>query len=516
MMQPVLTTAQSKGVDKHLIEEIGIPSLVLMENAAGGAVAAIEDWLAGASEIAVVCGTGNNGGDGLAIARLLTEREHNVTIFLAGTPEKLSPDARVQYDALSKLIDPDEVYSFETAEEIFDIVDGPDIVIDALLGTGSKGEPREAIAEGIRAINTFRSSSGAKVLAIDIPTGLDSDSGAASENVVIADRTVTMAAPKLGFYHGNARAYTGDIHIAPLGGSLPSAEGDRAFLVTAADLSIPPVAITSSKITRGRVLAICGSRGMTGAGIMSGGAALRSGCGMVTVALPESERRIVAQAVPELLTVGIAELDGDPAPGAWFDLQDHLERVDVVLIGCGLKPAPHTTEFVLKVIADVDKPMVIDGGALGALATNLGVLNSRKSPTILTPHVGELAKLVGRPWPEVERERIAVARVLVEKYGVIVVAKGAPAEYTVTPDRTCYINSSGNPGLATAGTGDVLAGMIASFLAQGFEASRAATTATYLHGLAGDFAATESTQHCMTATDVIAFLPQAFKSIGAK
>ncbi len=512
-MQPILTTAQSKAFDRHVIDEVGIPSLVLMENAARGCLDAVQDWLGESSEIVVLCGPGNNGGDGIALARLLDERGHNITVFLAAGIGDLSSDARVQYDALAKLIDPDEIYTFETAEEIFEIVERPDIVIDALLGTGSKGEPHGAIIEGIRAINTLKAASGAKILAIDLPTGLDADTGVVSENTVIADRSVTMGAAKIGFYRGDARSFTGDIIVAPLGASIQSVEGERAYRVEARDVSVPAFSYTASKITRGRVLAICGSRGMTGAAIMSGSSALRSGCGMVTVALPESERQIVAQAVPELLTIGLAELDGSPAPGGWIDLLDHLERVDVVLIGCGLKPVPHTAELALKIISEVDKPMVIDGGALGALAGHLELLASRKSPTVLTPHVAELAGLAGRTWQEVEKDRISVAREVAQKANVIVVAKGAPT-YTVTPDGTVYINSTGNPGLGTAGTGDVLAGMIASFLAQGLPTREAAVSAVYLHGLSADLVAIEKTQHCMTATDIITGLPHAFTKLG--
>ncbi|HEX5315345.1 MAG TPA: NAD(P)H-hydrate epimerase, partial [Candidatus Kapabacteria bacterium] len=219
-MQPVLTAAQSRTFDRHLIEELGIPSLVLMENAARGALDAIEDWLGAESEIAILCGPGNNGGDGLALARLLIERSYNVTVFLAGTGEKLSNDARVQFDALETSIDPDEIYSFEKSEEIFEIVDSPDIVIDALLGTGSKGAPKGAIAEGVKAIQTFKEA-GSKILALDLPTGLDADAGVFEANddaqsIVSADRTVTMGAPKIGFYQGISREYTGEVSIATL------------------------------------------------------------------------------------------------------------------------------------------------------------------------------------------------------------------------------------------------------------------------------------------------------------
>ncbi len=524
-MQPVFTAAQSRAFDKYLIEDIGIPSPVLMENAARAALNTMSDWLEvpGESEIVIICGTGNNGGDGMALARLFTEREYNVTVFLAGDESKLSPNAKAQYDALSKLIDPDEIYSFEKAEDIIEIVDGPDVIVDALLGTGSSGTARGAIAEGIKAIQMLKEALGAKVLAMDIPSGLDADHGAfeadeSSQLIVRTDRTVTMGAPKIGFYRAESRIFTGDISVASLGAESSSIPAN-AFLMGARDvaLAIRTFPYTASKMTRGRVLTICGSRGMTGAAIMSGMAALKSGCGMVTVAIPESERPIVAQAMPELMTHGLqSETNGSPDLPAWEELQGQLKRADVVLIGCGLPVILGTTALILKIVSEVEKPIVIDAGALSTLEGHLDILKKRKAPTILTPHAGEIARLVDRPLNEVVRDRLAVAREVAETTGCIVVMKGAPT-YIVTPDKTAYINTTGNVGLATAGTGDVLAGMIVSLLAQMPESPGEATmAAVYLHGLAGDFAAKEKTTHSMTATDVIAHLPQAFKSLGIK
>ena len=527
-MQPVLTSDRSRAFDKHLIDERGIPSLVLMENAARGALHAIGDWLEvpGETEIVIVCGTGNNGGDGMALARLLTEQSHNVTVFLAGDPSKLSTDAKVQYDILSKLIDPDEIYSFEKAEDIIEIVDGVDIIVDALLGTGSSGTPRGAIAEGIKAIQMLQDAIGAKVLAIDIPSGFDADHGAfeadeSSQNIVRADRTVTMAAPKIGFYQADSKIFTGDISIAELGAECSFTEEiqDRAFLMSGNDAAngIRTFRYTSSKMDRGRVLAICGSRGMTGAAIMSASAALKTGCGLVTVAIPESQRAIVAQAMPELMTYGLkSETNGSPDLAAWDELQGEFKRADAVLIGCGLPVILGTTALMLRIISQIEKPMVIDAGALSALQGHLDIIKNRKAPTILTPHIGELARLVDRPWQEVDRDRLAFGRQVAETYGCTVVVKGEPVQ-TIASDGAAYINTTGNVGLATGGTGDVLAGMIVSLLAQTPNAPiDAARTGVYLHGLAGDFAAQDKTTHSMTATDVITHLPNAFKALGFK
>ncbi len=527
-MQPVFTAAQSRNFDTYLIEAIGIPSPVLMENAARGAQNALSDWLGvpGETEIVIVCGTGNNGGDGMALARLLIEQSHNVTVFLAGDASKLSDDAKLQYDILSKLIDPDEIYSFEKAGDIIEIVDSVDIIVDALLGTGSTGAPRGAIAEGIKAIQMLQGAVGAKVLAMDIPSGLDTDHGAfesdeSSQFIVRADRTVTMAMPKIGFYQADSKIFTGDVSTAELGAEVSFNDSikDRAFLMSANDAAngIRTFRYTSSKMDRGRVLTICGSRGMTGAAIMCATAALKTGCGLVTVAIPESQRAIVAQAMPELMTRGLnAETNGSPDLPAWDELSGEFKRADAVLIGCGLPVILGTTALMLRIISQVDKPMVIDAGALSALQGHLDIIKNRKAPTILTPHIGELARLVDRPWQEVDRERLAYGRQVAKEYGCTVVVKGEPVQ-TIASDGTTYINTTGNVGLATGGTGDVLAGMIVSLLVQTpDEQIVAARTGVYLHGLAGDFAAADKTTHSMTATDVIAHLPNAFKALGFK
>lgn len=525
-MQPVLTAEQSRTFDKHLIEEIGIPSLTLMENAARGSVEAIQDWLAPNSEVLVLCGTGNNGGDGMAIARLLLGQSHNVTVFFAGDSSKLSVDAKTQYDILSKLLDPDEIYEFETADDIIEIAETPDVIVDALLGTGSNGVPRGAIVEGIKAIQLLKESTGAKVVAVDIPCGLDANNGAfeseeSSQLIVQADRTETMAAPKIGFYQADSRIFTGDVVVAGLGAefSFPENSKDKAFLVDpeATRRGIRDFRYTSSKIDRGRVLTICGSRGMTGAAIMSATAAFKTGCGLVTVAIPESQRAIIAQAMPELMTVGLThETNGSPDLPAWDELQSQFKKCEAVLIGCGLPVILGTTALILKIVAEVDKPMVIDAGALSTLQGHLDILKNRKAPTILTPHVGELSRLVDKTWQEADRKRLEYGRQIAKECNAIVVIKGEPVQ-TIAMDGTSYINTTGNVGLATGGTGDVLAGMIVSMLAQTPDKPvEAARTAVYLHGLAGDFAAKEKTTHGMTATDVITHIPQAFKALGIK
>ena len=540
-MQPVFTAAQSRAFDSYLIEEAGIPSLVLMENAARGALDAIRDWLTIPSpltsinsehalqterepEIVIFAGPGNNGGDGFAIARLLLERGIQPTVLLAGVPEKLSHDAREQYDILSRLLDPEEIYTIEKAEDALELIEAPDVIIDALLGTGSTGELRGAIKEAASAIEQLQEWHGSRVLAVDLPTGLDSDSGVHEKHslIVRADRTVTMGAPKIGFYQGISREFTGEISIAKLGAPYPKelfGSEPATYLISQEDVAplIPPFPFNASKYTRGRILVICGSRGMTGAAIMSASSALKSGAGWVTVAIPHSERAIVAQARPELVTIGIAEqADGSPTLEAWNDIQHELDHCDAVLIGSGYQLFEETAEFVRKIVASVDKPMVIDGGALRSIAGHLELLNQRTAPTILTPNTGELAALADMAREKVERDLPSFARTIAGQHQVTVIAKAAP-EYVVAPDGTAYINTTGGPGMGTAGSGDVLAGITATMLAHNPSSpAEAAIAATYLCGVAGDIASREKTTHGMSATDLIAKLPEAFKALGVQ
>lgn len=496
--------------------------LVLMENAARAAFEVLREWIEPIvlPHIVVYCGTGNNGGDGLALSRMLLDLDVIVDVRLLGTRDDLSENARQQYDILAKL-SPDVLQEFgadgEDASE-------PDIIVDALLGTGSTGELRAAYREAVGIINLSKAYGRSKVLAIDLPTGLDADAGCANfdgATIVRADSTVTMAAPKLGFYQGQSQEMTGEVVIANLGtaAGIEHMQGPKAYVVEERDVVVrlPEHGRTASKFSKGRVLAVCGSRGMTGAAIMAGTTALRSGCGLVNVAVPKAERSLVAQAMPELLTVGLSEQqDGGPDIQAFEELEDHIHHADAILIGSGLRAWSGTAELLRKIIVEVDKPMVIDAGALRSLVGHAELLKRRKAATIVTPHSGEIASLVGRPWEEVDRERFAVARAFAHEFGVVVAMKGAPT-YTVDHEGTAYINSTGNAGLATAGSGDVLAGILVGMLAQMPTSTlNACIVGVYLHGLAGDLAAEIKTQFGMTATDLTDMLPTAFKRLGAR
>jgi NAD(P)H-hydrate epimerase len=369
-------------------------------------------------------------------------------------------------------------------------------------------------------INVFKDRGG-DVIAVDLPTGLDADNGSFDEALTVkATLTVSIGAHKTGFFQGNAKTATGKVRLARFGFPLGGREaGYRTYLVEREDIvkAYPSRNDQASKFTNGRVFALAGSRGMTGAAIMCATSALRAGCGLVNVAVPASERSLVAQAMPELLTVGCSETEeGYPSLERYDVLEPHIEHADAILIGPGLRKAKGPSELMLKIITEVDRPMVIDAGAIATLQGDTSPLKKRKAPTIITPHSGELARLNGVEWEKVEKRRLEYAREFAQEFNVVVVSKGAPT-YTIDVDGTAYVNSTGNAGLATAGSGDILAGVIAGTLVQMPDrALEAAMIGAYVHGLAGDLAAKELTEVAMTAMDVNRFLPQAYKSLGCK
>lgn len=519
-MNPVLTSTESKAYDQLLIKKAGIPSLVLMENAARGALAAMSEWLTENKSVIIFCGKGNNGGDGLALARLLIEKEIDVDIVLLS--KQLSDDAAHQLAVLKKFLDPHHIHTFPFRDSHFLAHLEIGVIVDALLGTGTKGALKKQYGEAVLTINGLARHSNAKVLSLDVPTGLDADTGDVETIIdskpvcVFATKTVAMGALKRGFFQGLAPDVTGELLVAPLGGPTP-----ECTVATISLKDIAPLALTRHKTTtkydQGYVLSIAGSRGMTGAAIMSGEAALRSGCGLVTVATAASERHIIASAMPELMTAPLRDdSDGMPIGASFDDLAEYLPKADVVLLGPGIRVSPESSKLIYRVLREVGLPIVADAGALSVIAQDVSILKKRPAPTILTPHNGEMARILGIGRGELEKNRIEIASAFAKQHKVTLVLKGAPT-VIAAPSGRVYINTTGNSAMATAGVGDVLAGLIAGILAQDTsEPETASIFATYLHGLTGDIAKRELTENVLTATDVIKFLPSAFKIIEAE
>jgi len=524
-MIPVLTSQEARDYDRYLIDEIGIASSELLERASAALFAHVGPWLEQEpnSQVIVFSGRGNNGGDGIALARLLSKAGAKTQIVIVGNPMSMSAEAAKQYELLLNEEKPPPIFEFSDSLHLTIDESYPLIIIDALLGTGASGHLRGDIPEAIIFLNHAASRYGALVLSVDIPTGMDVDTGAFQIDeedrplVVKADITVSIAAAKVGFYRGSAHTITGTVAVAPLTDRADLQPQSHIHLVERRDVinAYPKPSNIASKYDFGHVLSVCGSRGMTGAAIMGAESALRSGCGLVTVATSASERHIVAQAMAELMTVGLPETStGAPTTSSWNVLEYFIGRADVLLIGSGMKPEPETADLLRKILREAVKPIVADAGALHAAAEELDILKQRQHATILTPHAGELATLVGVERKQVEEDRLEYARSFAVEHKVTVVSKGAPT-FTVSPLGDVFVNTTGNVGLATAGSGDVLGGMIAgTFARMTAEPTDAAWIAVYLHGAAADLAKKEWTTVGMTARDVTFKLGETYRSMG--
>ena len=515
----ILTAAQMREADRFTIEEIGIPSLVLMENAGRQVVAAIEaayeSQLNG--RIAVLCGRGNNGGDGFVVARTLLQRGVDCAVFVIGAVAEVRGDARINLDILGRLgVTVVEINDEQAWELHFSEISQCSLIVDAIFGTGLK----QALGGMLETVVADINASGIPIVSIDLPSGLSADTPHLIGDCIDASMTVTLAAPKLPLILPPGEAHAGDVVIADIGVPLEvieALEGPQIELLTREDVRalIEPRAADSHKGDFGRVLVIAGSRGKTGAAHLSGMGALRAGAGLVTIATPASCLPIVASLAPEFMTEPLDDTsDGQVTAEA-------LERIagftqDVIACGPGLGRGASVGEFVRALIDRVETPLVLDADALTVLASDPGRLTGRdERDIIITPHPGEMARLAGSTTEEVQANRIEVASDFANTHHVYVVLKGHRT-VVATPEGRIFINPTGNAGMATGGTGDVLTGMIAAFLAQLLDAEAACRVAVFLHGMAGDLAQVSEGEVAMTATDLLAHIGEAVCDLTAK
>jgi ADP-dependent NAD(P)H-hydrate dehydratase / NAD(P)H-hydrate epimerase len=490
--------------DRRTIEEIGIPSLVLMENAGRQVVAAMEaiygDLLD--RQVAVLCGRGNNGGDGFVVARTLAQRGVGVSVFLIGQVSDVRGDARVNLDILGRLgLNVVEVADGQAWELHVSEVRDCTLIVDAIFGTGLNGPVSGLIESVITDIN----ASDIPVVSVDLPSGLSADSCFPIGESIEAGTTVTMAAPKLPLVLMPAEMRAGDIVIADIGipvDVINGLEGPRVELLTRAATRelVTPRTPDSHKGDYGHVLIVAGSKGKTGAAHLSGIGALRSGAGLVTIATPADCQAIVAGMAPEYMTHALAITD----EGLDSDGIDQLLEMarDVVVVGPGIGQLPGTKRFVQALVDRATMPLVIDADGLNAFGAESDRLTGREGrDVIITPHPGEMARLVGMSIEEVQASRLEIARNFARGHHVYVVLKGHRT-LIATPDEKTFINPTGNAGMATGGTGDVLSGMIAAWLGQLLDAEAACRLAVYLHGLAGDQAEAHNGEVAMTALDL--------------
>jgi NAD(P)H-hydrate epimerase len=515
----ILNAQQMREADRRTIEEIGIPSLVLMENAGRQVVAAMEasfDELR-ASRVAVLCGRGNNGGDGFVVARTLNLRGVEATVFLLGDVADVKGDARTNLEILGRLgITVVEVPDGQAWELHFSEISEYDLIVDAIFGTGFRG-PLSGLLETVVAdVN----GTAIPVVAIDIPTGLSADVSEVEGEAIQASMTVTLAAPKIPLILPPAETHAGDLVIADIGIPSPvidELEGQWLELLTreAMRVLIQPRTADSHKGDYGRVLVIAGSLGRTGAAHLAASGALRSGAGLVTVATPRSCVPIVAAMGAEYMTEPLAETASGGIDSSCLEAVLAM-RADVIALGPGLGTDAATAQFVQGLVERSGVPLVLDADALNAFSEEPERLIGRDGvDVIVTPHPGEMARLTGLPVEDVQANRIEVARDFAAAHRLHVILKGHRT-IVATPERRTFVNLTGNPGMATGGTGDVLCGMVAAWFAQLLDAEAACKLAVYLHGMAGDLSEADEGEVSLTAGDLLMRIGDAIAELTAR
>ncbi len=507
----IVTSAQMRRLDEAASRDFFLPSILLMENAAYEVARHAETRISGAGgkRITVVCGRGNNGGDGLAAARHLLRKGASVRVYLLSL--ELSGDAETNRRALERVTG--DIFRPPSGDFLRSLK-ASDLIIDALFGTGLSKPVRGPFARAIRAIN----DSGRPVLAVDIPSGVSADTGEIMGEAVRADLTVTFALPKRGHFLPPGEELTGDLHVVDIGISLPLVNrlDSAVHLIDREEVShrIPRRRKGAHKGTYGHLLLIAGSVGKAGAAALSASAALRTGAGLVTIACPKGINNILQRTVREAMTIPLPHSpEGGLSLEAEKGILTALPRFDAVALGPGLGEEPQTAELVRRMIRRIDLPLVLDADGLNAIGSKSGLLAERSAPTILTPHPGEMGRMIGKKSTDVQRDRLGVAARFSKERGVILVLKGAHS-IVASPDGVLAVNPTGNPGMATAGTGDVLTGMIGALLAQGLAAREAAIAGVYLHGIAGDLAARRRGKIGMIAGDLVEEIPTALLDFG--
>ncbi len=511
-MLPLYTAAQMRRTDAAAIDGLGIPGVVLMERAGLAVAEYLLENYCDEHCFVILAGKGNNGGDGFVAARHLLEAGAGVRVLATAPAGDYSGDALVNLKVLKKMgLKVDHAPSAVTLRQA---LAGDCVVIDAIFGTGFSGEPRGKAAEFISAAAEAGAAGDIPVVAIDVASGVDASTGEAAANSLAADATVTFHAPKVGHFVSPGGYLSGDVILSDIG--IPEDCGAAAdhFLIDPELLAavIPAKTEAGNKFSAGRVLVAGGSTGLTGAACMASEAALRAGAGVVTAAVPASLNPVFEQKLLEVMTLPLADA------GAGCLLEDDAGRLfdaaaafDSVALGPGMGRRPESFTLARKFLAAAPSPVVLDADGLNAMAGRLPALKKRPGPTVLTPHAGELGRLLGISSDEVAAHRLRHARSAARKSGGVIVLKGA--QTVVTDGDVVLVNPSGNPGLATAGAGDVLTGLIAALLAKGLPPLLAAAAGVFLHGAAADLAAEDLNQDNLVASDLLDYLPLAFAQI---
>lgn len=543
----ILTAKEMREIDRKAIEDYGIPGTLLMENAGIQTTIALEEKLHNLSQqrVAVFAGKGNNGGDGAVVARHLYNKGVKVEIFLFAKKKDVSPDSMININIAEKMgIPVYEIESYDHLKSFKKQLIHTHIFIDALLGTGIKPPVKGTLKQVISYLNDLNKF----ILSIDIPSGLSSDHGNVEGEVIRANMTTTFCRPKRCHFLYPAAEYVGELKIVDI--SIPDKvvrDGNiKVHTVDKEDIRFlfnkrKP---DSHKGTYGHLLVLGGSTGKGGAAAMASLSALRIGTGLVTTAVPESVNASIETSPLEIMSIPLPETgQGSIDIAAKNTIIESLKNKSAVLIGPGISTHPKTTELLLKIIPEIKIPLIIDADGLNCLSGHLDVLRKLKGPVVITPHPGEMSRLIKKPVNEIQADRIGIAQKFASDYNVFVILKGA-GTIIAFPDRDTFINITGNPGMATAGTGDVLAGMVGGliaqsgqwpqpngatapnlrtknfakkaqfykFAAQKVSLSDALKVAVFVHGLAGDIAAQKKGQISLIASDLIDEIPEILQS----
>ena len=522
-MEVLATSDEMRRCDRAAIERHHIPSLLLMENAGAGVARTIEEhWgpVEGKS-VFIFCGKGNNGGDGFVVARHLYNRGARVWTFLTGKASALRGDAKSNCQILRTIVRSDrskrisftELHSAKPLSRLAK----PDIIVDALFGTGFSGALREPYRQLVEWINSTQ----VPTVAVDVPSGVNTDNGVVGNVAVRADLTVTMGIRKVGLVLNRGQECAGRTIAADI--QVPRHVFERSrfktFLIESSDIleRLPHRPVLAHKYSCGKVFVIAGSVGLTGAAAMCSSSALRAGAGAVVLGVPQSLNAILEQKLTEVMTIPLPETSEQSISlQAYDEIKRMIDWSDVVALGPGLSRNQETCELVWRITEKINRPVLVDADGLNALSQNPRLLKRKKFGSfILTPHAGELSRFIGLSSKEIEGDRASVARETARKFGVNLVLKGAPT-VVGDPEGNVYVNSTGNPGMATAGAGDVLSGIIVGLWAQGLAPLDSALCGVYLHGLAGDLARTVYGEYSLLAMDIQEYYPHAVHDLSRR
>lgn len=520
-MELIVTSSEMRACDRYAINTLKIPAVVLMENAGRGTAEIIEKSFGpvAGKTIHIFCGKGNNGGDGFVIARHLYNQGANISVVLLGKQTDLKGEAKVNFISIREI----SKKSIESGKcriiigasrSTLRMLPQADLIVDAIFGTGFLGivkGPNKSVIDWINHTKT-------PVVSVDIPSGVNADTGEVSNVAVKANLTATMAFKKIGLMTCDGMSYTGHVEVVDI--SIPKRiqpqDKFKTFVLDSTDVKnvLPRRPLTAHKHSVGKIFIIAGSQGMTGAAAMTANSAMRSGAGAVILGVPQTIYPILAKKLTEVMVIPLpSTVDGTLAMEAYDDIAKHIDWADMVICGPGVSRNRDTRDLIWRIVSECSKDMLIDADGLNCVSEKISIVNKRKCRNlIITPHVGELSRLTGMRSDRIETNRVTVARQVAQRFKLTLVLKGAP---TVIADEggNVFINSTGNPGMASAGMGDVLAGVIGGLYSQGMNRTEAAWSGVYLHGRAGDVAKQKYGEKGLMAMDVLHCIPEVILEI---